>query len=60
MVRLKPPPGHQYRDTDTKQLIDPVHGADFDPCDLDVVRALECGDLVTPQPRRTSAKPKKV
>lgn len=42
---LAPKPGHQYRDTATKQLV-PVDGFEADVCDLDIVRALECGDLV--------------
>lgn len=44
-IRVKPRPGFLYRDTATRQLVDP-DGFDADPCDLDIVRALECGDLV--------------
>lgn len=49
-MRLKPRPGFQYRDTATHQLVDPK-GFDADPCDLDIVRALECGDLVRVNPK---------
>lgn len=54
-VRLKPRPGCQYRDTVTKQLVDP-DGFDADPCDLDIVRALECGDLVRVGPTSSQKK----
>lgn len=41
---LAPKPGHHYRRTDTKQLVG-SEGFEADPCDLDVIRALDCGDL---------------
>jgi hypothetical protein len=41
-----PKPDHHYRRTDTKELIAPGGAFEADPCDLDIVRALECGDLV--------------
>lgn len=44
-VRLKPPPGQQYRIPATRQLADP-EGQAFDDTDLDTVRAVACGDLV--------------
>jgi hypothetical protein len=40
-----PPPGQQYRDTRSLQLV-PEDGTELDPSDLDVARALEAGDLV--------------
>lgn len=43
---LAPRPGLKYRDTLTKRLIDPA-GEDLDESNLDVVRAMACGDLVT-------------
>lgn len=49
-VHLKPPPGAQYRDTVTKQLIDPELGFEADDTDLDVARALAVGDLVPVNP----------
>jgi hypothetical protein len=45
MIHLAPKPGHVYRRTDTKALVGD-EGDHFDPCDLDVVRARECGDLL--------------
>jgi hypothetical protein len=42
---LRPPPGQQYRDTRSLQLV-PEDGTELDPSDLDVARALEAGDLV--------------
>lgn len=44
-MQVVPKPDHVYRRTDNLQLIGP-EGFDADPCDLDVIRALECGDLV--------------
>ena len=44
-MHLKPPPGAVYRDTRTRELV-PPEGRDFDPNDLDVVRALADGDLI--------------
>ena len=52
---LKPPPGQQYRDTRTRELV-PETGLEFDVLDLDVARALEVGDLVPVNPKKTSAK----
>lgn len=43
-MHVVPKPDHVYRRTDTLQLVGP-EGFDADPCDLDVIRALECGDL---------------
>jgi hypothetical protein len=43
-MHLAPKPGHYYRRTDTKQLVG-AEGFDADPCDLDVIRALDCEDL---------------
>lgn len=51
---LAPKPGHQYRDTRSKQLV-PIVGFEADVCDLDIVRARECGDLV--EVRAPKAKP---
>ena len=51
-MQLKPRPGCQYRRTDTKQLIDPDMGDEFDPTNLDVVRHLRRGDLVPVNPPR--------
>lgn len=42
---VAPQPGCQYRDTRTKQLV-PVDGFEADEKDLDVARAVACGDLV--------------
>lgn len=53
-IRLKPPTGQQYRDTVTRQLVDP-EGFTADPCDLDIVRAIECGDLVPVNPKKAVA-----
>lgn len=44
---LAPRPGCQYRDTVTKQLL-PPEGVELDEKNLDVARALACGDLVAP------------
>lgn len=52
-MRLKPRPGQQYRDPSTLQLVDPK-GFDADPCDLDTVRALESGDLVPVNPKKSA------
>lgn len=54
-MHLAPKPGHHYRRTDTKQLVG-QEGFDADPCDLDVIRALDCGDLAPAEP--ASAKKK--
>lgn len=51
---LKPRPGCQYRRTDTKQLIDPEKGDEFDPTDLVVARHLARGELVPVNPPRAS------
>lgn len=42
---VAPRPGFQYRDTRTLQLV-PAEGYEADPTDLDIARALACGDLV--------------
>jgi hypothetical protein len=42
---VAPRPGFKYRDTLTKQLV-LEEGFEADPTDLDIHRALECGDLV--------------
>lgn len=42
---VAPPPGRKYRDTVTRQLV-PADGYEVDPTDLDISRALACGDLV--------------
>lgn len=42
---VRPGPGLKYRDTVTK-LIVPDDGFDADPMNLDIARALACGDLV--------------
>lgn len=44
-MHLQPRPGHAYRDTLTNQLT-PAEGAEFDPANLDVARAIADGDLV--------------
>lgn len=54
---LKPPPGQQYRDTATKQLVDP-EGFEADPNDLEIARALECGDLVPVNAKAARGQPK--
>lgn len=55
-MHLAPKPGHVYRRTDSKQLIG-AEGFEADVCDLDIVRALECGDLVPAKP--AAAAPRK-
>jgi hypothetical protein len=42
---VAPPPGRKYRDTVTRALV-PDEGFEADPNDLDIARALACGDLV--------------
>jgi hypothetical protein len=44
-MRVAPRPGFKYRDTRTQQLV-PAEGYEADPADLDVARALACGDLI--------------
>lgn len=53
---LKPRPGGAYRRPDTKQLIDP-QGAQLDPADLNVSRAIRRGDLVPANPPRAARRP---
>lgn len=48
-MHVVPKPDHHYRRTDTKQLVG-AEGFDADPCDLDVIRALDCGDLAPSEP----------
>lgn len=52
---LAPRPGQQYRDTVTKQLV-PAEGFEADPTNLDIARALACGDLEEVIPAK-AAKP---
>lgn len=42
---VRPQPGMSYRHTQTMQLV-PSEGFEADPSDLDINRALACGDLV--------------
>lgn len=51
---LAPKPGQQYRDTRTRQLV-PVEGFEADATDLDIARAIDCGDLVEAKPPRKAA-----
>ena len=44
-MQVAPRPGFQYRDTNSLALV-PPEGFDADPNDLDIARALACGDLV--------------
>jgi hypothetical protein len=53
---LRPPPGQQYRDTRSLQLV-PEDGTELDPSDLDVARALEAGDLVPAEAAEQAADP---
>lgn len=57
-MRLAPKPGHHYRRTDTKELIG-AEGFDADPCDLDVIRGLDCGDLAPVAGKAAKAPAKK-
>jgi hypothetical protein len=52
---LAPKPGFQYRDTVTLQLV-PPEGMELDETNLDVARAIACGDLVEPPPPAKAAK----
>lgn len=52
-----PRPGFQYRHTQTHQLV-PPEGQEVDVCDLDIVRAIECGDLVAVKPGAKKSAPK--
>lgn len=52
-MHLAPKPDHVYRRTDTKQLV-PAEGEELDVCDLDIVRAMECGDLVPVKPAKAA------
>lgn len=58
-MHVAPRPGLKYRDTRTKQFV-PAEGFPADPNDLDIVRAIKCGDLVeVPDPaaaRRIASK----
>lgn len=58
---LAPRPGCQYRDTVTKQLV-PPEGVEMSETNLDVARALACGDLAEVEPpkpaKASSASPK--
>lgn len=51
---LAPRPGHHYRDTRSKQLV-PKEGAQLDPTDLDVARAIDCGDLLPVNPKKAAS-----
>jgi hypothetical protein len=46
---LAPKPDHQYRHTRSLQLV-PADGFEADETDLDIDRALQCGDLVEVEP----------
>ena len=55
-VHLQPPEGQSYRDPATRKLV-PAEGQLFDPTDLDVARAIACGDLVHPPKAAKASKP---
>lgn len=52
---LAPRPGFKYRHTVTKALV-PDEGFEADPHDLDIARALACGDLEPVNPARKAVK----
>lgn len=52
-MHVVPRPDHVYRRTDSRELIG-AEGFDADPCDLDIVRALECGDLSPVKPAKAA------
>lgn len=54
---LAPKSGFQYRDTVTKQLV-PPEGAEMDETNLDVARAIACGDLVLIKASKAAPAPK--
>lgn len=53
---VAPRPGFQYRHTQSRQLV-PTDGFEADPTDIDIDRALACGDLVEVETKPRGRKP---